>query len=629
MTARADVLSLIDKASWVSFDVFDTLIERSVSHYVHVFSVLHEALADRQWMYGIEREDFVRRRMRAERLARRQRFNDNGSVEVSLHDIWERFNADHGGRVDVGDALAVEIDVESSLINVRHSGKALFDYARTHGKTVIAVSDMYLSTATITDWLSRHGINMHHVFVSGDMGSGKRDGLLGVVASRLNLDVKSGLHIGDKHEVDGLGAELVGMRSAVVPHPHDHIRVAAPPSNNTTPVLESAIVARAVNGYEPASGDAHALGYAHLGPIVAGFTAFALHTARAHDLDFLGFTSRDCKMLEDVTTEFVRTPAGSHNYMHFSRRSLYLPALAGGIDDHDMDNLTGGLWAAPVREYFSRIDLNIDVYGDVLARHGLTADSVIADKNSRLVLSRVFRDIETDIVAQASDRLGELSDYLKRSGLLSAHRVGFVDVGWRGSVQASLDRCLRLIGWHGHLEGIYLGLLWASHPLNNQSMSAWLTGFPRHRQFHAALAGAVPVVESMFQADESSVVAYADGQPVLRGPVYSRDIIDDVQSGARDFIDTHSELIAKLFTVGRPDHVLAQPMMRLLSHPSVAEARLLGAVQYADGFGETAEVRTIIRPVAGKNKISQQARENERKLTQWRAGFDALSSTSN
>jgi hypothetical protein len=259
----------------------------------------------------------------------------------------------------------------------------------------------------------------------------------------------------------------------------------------------------------------------------------------------------------------------------------------------------------------------------------LTADSVIADKNARLVLSRVFRDIETDIVAQASDRLSELSDYLKRSGLLSAHRVGFVDVGWRGSVQASLDRCLRLIGWHGHLEGIYLGLLWASHPLNNQSMSAWLTGFPRHRQFHAALAGAVPVVESMFQADESSVVAYADGQPVLRGPVYSRDIIDDVQSGARDFIDTHSELIAKLFTVGRPDHVLAQPMMRLLSHPSVAEARLLGAVQYADGFGETAEVRTIIRPVAGKNKISQQARENERKLTQWRAGFDALSSTSN
>lgn len=306
MTTHSDVLPLIDKATWVSFDVFDTLIERSVSHYVHAFSVLHEALADRNWMAGINREEFVRRRMRAERLARRQKFNDISSVEVSLHDIWARFDLDFGGRVDVDDAIAAEIAIETSLINVRHNGKELFDYARSKGKTVIAVSDMYHSTSTISEWLTRHGFEMHHVFVSGDMGSGKRDGLLGLVARQLNLDPKKGLHIGDKHEVDGIGAQRVGMKAAVLPHPHDHIRPVAPPTNNVTPVLESAIVARAVNGYEPDSGDARALGFAYLGPMVAGFTAYALHTARAHDLDFLSFTSRDCKMLDDVTTELDR-----------------------------------------------------------------------------------------------------------------------------------------------------------------------------------------------------------------------------------------------------------------------------------------------------------------------------------
>lgn len=629
MTSHAEVLPLIDKATWVSFDVFDTLIERSVSHYVHVFSVLHEALADRVWMSDIDRESFVRRRMRAERLARRERFNDTGSVEVSLHDIWMRFNRDHAGRVDVDDAVTTEIDVETSLITVRDNGKALFDYAQSKGKTIVAVSDMYHSTETISAWLARHGFDMHHVFVSGDMGSGKRDGLLGLVANQLNLDPTRGLHIGDKHDVDGLGAERVGMNAAVLPHPHDHIRPAAPPANNVTPVLESAVVAQAVNEYEPDSGDAHALGYAHLGPLVAGFTAYALHTARAHDLDFLSFTSRDCKMLEDITTNFVRTPSGSHGYLHFSRRSLYLPALAGGISDHDMDNLTGGLWAAPTREHFARIDLDVDSYRDVLARHDLTSDSVIHDKNSRRVLSQVFRDIEGDIVNVASSRLAQLSDYLRNTGLLAAHRVGFVDVGWRGSVQASLERCLRLIGWHGHLEGIYLGLLWASHPLNNQAMSAWLTGFPRHRQFHAALAGAVPVIEAMFQANEPSVSGYAEGEPVLRGHVHSREIIDRLQAGARDFITGNEKLVARLFTAGRPDHVLAQPMMRLLTHPTVAEARLLGSVQYADGFGENAEVRTIVRPVVGTNKVATQARESERRVTQWRAGFDVLSSGSN
>ena len=629
MTTHSDVLPLIDKATWVSFDVFDTLIERSVSHYVHAFSVLHEALADRNWMAGINREEFVRRRMRAERLARRQKFNDISSVEVSLHDIWARFDLDLGGRVDVDDAIAAEIAIETSLINVRHNGKELFDYARSKGKTVIAVSDMYHSTSTISEWLTRHGFEMHHVFVSGDMGSGKRDGLLGLVVRQLNLDPKKGLHIGDKHDVDGIGAQRVGMKAAVLPHPHDHIRPVAPPTNNVTPVLESAIVARAVNGYEPDSGDARALGFAYLGPMVAGFTAYALHTARAHDLDFLSFTSRDCKMLDDVTTEFVRTPAGSHGYLHFSRRSLYLPALAGGISDHDMGNLTGGLWATPVRDYFSRIDLDVDTYRDVLAHHDLSPDSVIHNKNSRYLLSLVFRDIERDVVEIATTRLSELSEYLRHTGLLEAHRVGFVDVGWRGSVQASLERCLRLIGWHGHLEGIYVGLLWASHPLNDQTMSAWLTSFPRHRQFHAALAGAVPAVEAMFQANEPSVSSYVDGLPVLRGPVHSREIIDHLQHGARDFISTNEKLITRLFTAGQPDHVLAQPLMRLLTHPTVAEARLLGSVLYADGFGENAEVRTILRPVTGKNKVASQARESERRITQWRAGFDVLSSESN
>ena len=160
-------------------------------------------------------------------------------------------------------------------------------------------------------------------------------------------------------------------------------------------------------------------------------------------------------------------------------------------------------------------------------------------------------------------------------------------------------------------------------------MSAWLTSFPRHRQFHAALAGAVPVVEAMFQANEPSVSSYVDGLPVLRGPVHSREIIDHLQHGARDFISTNEKLITRLFTAGQPDHVLAQPLMRLLTHPTVAEARLLGSVLYADGFGENAEVRTILRPVTGKNKVASQARESERRITQWRAGFDVLSSESN
>jgi hypothetical protein len=104
----------------------------------------------------------------------------------------------------------------------------------------------------------------------------------------------------------------------------------------------------------------------------------------------------------------------------------------------------------------------------------------------------------------------------------------------------------------------------------------------------------VPVIETMFQADESSVERYENGRPVLAGPKGTREVIDPLQRGARDYLTANRAAVTALAGDGDPDPALALPLMRLLASPSREEALLLGRCRFAEGFGTAVPTRTIL-----------------------------------
>lgn len=620
----------IARAEWVSFDVFDTLLERRTLRPVHLFSLLRDELALEGWMHGVDHAEFVRERMRAERLARRAKRIDRGTPEATLGEIWEEFarrRAESDGpemsEADVATAIRAEIAVESRTLAPRHVGLELWRHASRRGKTIIAVSDMYHDSTTIRTWLSAAGVEIDDVFVSCEVGVGKRDGLIAHAATQLGLPVRRGLHIGDKPDVDGEGARRDGVASVLIPNGTDLLL--GPPSitDSVMPPSESMLLARAAHHWSDGrTGDlGFDLGYSHLGPAVAGYAAFVHGAATRFGSDLVMFTSRDTRMVFDLIEASSVPREYDSRYVHLSRQSLHVPALAEGMTESDLQLLVGGAWAQPAGTFLERLGLDAVEHGNVLRAAGLDASEPVSDRADRARIAAVLRRLEPDIVTVAASRLEQLLAYLGGVGVLGSSRVTLAELGWRGTVQSALVRCLRIHGWSGRLEGTYLGLLWSPFPPHGLSTRAWLTGQPRDELFHGALHRSVPPVELMFQADERSVERYENGAPVLSGDVHSREILDPIQRGALRFALDNRAGIDGLIGDGTPSTALGRPLARLVGSPTVDEARLLGGCRYADGFGTTATVRRLLPE---RRMFGRLMRRGEPDGGQWPAGRRAL-----
>lgn len=602
----------LERAGWASFDVFETLLRRSVLAPVHVFGLVHDEMASSAGMSRLSRADFVRLRMRSERLARRRKALAEGSTEVNLDEIWAALHREVPG-IDPVAGARVEIDVETRVLTVRETGISLYRRARERGIPVVCVSDMYHSSSTISGWLAAAGVVPDALFVSCEMGRGKRDDLLADVAEHLGVRPRRGIHIGDSEQVDGAGARASGLVARVIPHGSSTLLAPERPPRGLG-ASESQLLQRAAHHWsDHGSGDlALDVGHCILGPTLAGYAAFAVGRERASGADVALYTSRDTFLVHEAANDLDRTSDVRREYAHLSRQALYVPALAGGIEDSDRELLVGGAWPMEASAFLARTGLDADLHRGALARHGLAPETLVEGDAGRRAMSAVLDDLEPQIREVARERLDELGRYLVSLGAMDARSVLLVELGWRGTIHVMLERCMRLLGWRGTLEASYLGLLWRPWPAHSGA-ATWLTGHPRHLRFHGALVGALPVVEAMFQADEPSVERYADGRPVLSGPVGTREVIDPIQRGARDYLAANRAAAAALVADGNPDPALALPLARLLAAPTREEAALLGRCTYSDGFGTGAPVRTIL-PV----------RRGDTGGAQWRAGRAAL-----
>lgn len=609
---RGDVERRIDTAGWVSFDVFDTLLKRGILFPTHLFSLLRDELIHEPWMAGTSHEQFTRRRMRAERIARRTRQATGGGNEITLHDIWRTFaELDHAPSTvamtdeDVGTAIRAELTIESRTLSPRHRGVELYERARRRGIPIIAVSDMYHDPTTIKNWLIDAGIEIDDVFVSSAVGFGKRHGLIAHAAGVLGLPLSRGLHIGDNDRVDGVGARRDGIDVVVLPHGTDLLLGRRWFDDSVMNPTESMLLARAAHVWSDGRTEDHAydLGYSHLGPAIAGFGAFALGAASDAGADVALFTSRDTHLPFELVSSYPSLTECRVEYAHLSRQSMHVPALAEGIRDVDMPVIVGSPWPQPVREYIERLGVDVGECTAQLARFGLAPDSIISGATDRLTLASAMRAIEPLIVEVAAARLEQMLLYLRRLGVLDADNVELMDLGWRGAVQRALQHCLRIHGWQGHIQGAYMALMWSPVPPDDLDTRTWLTGQPRDTMFHDALRGAVPVVELLFQSPERSVERYADGSPVFGGEILSREILDPLQSGARAFLHDNRGAVEALLSDGVPSRALARPLARLVQYPTRDEARLLGRCRYANGFGAEATVRPLLPQRRGVRRV--------------------------
>lgn len=186
----------------VSFDIFDTLLERDVDRPVDVFLRVGDVV-----LGAGKGESFQKARIAAERTARETA--ENG--EATLDDIYEALIAAGYDRKTAEELKTEEVRSELNGCFVKASMKPVFDAALKQGKTVFLISDMYLPPEVISGMAARCGYEGYEkLFVSNAYGVSKRSGrLFDEVLKEYGLSKQDLVHIGDS-----IGADLLGARKA-------------------------------------------------------------------------------------------------------------------------------------------------------------------------------------------------------------------------------------------------------------------------------------------------------------------------------------------------------------------------------------------------------------------------------
>ena len=198
---------LIKRYKVISFDIFDTLIERNVDNPSDIFSLTGEKILGKD-----KAKRFCEDRIKAEKNAR----EFNCTLEVTIDEIYEQLDKNYLQFVEKLKQSEIELELEKC--HAKKNMVSVFSYAVSLGKPIYLISDMYLPKTVIEHILNKCGIDGYSkLYVSNEYGKNKLTGMLfQMVISENKLEKKNVLHIGDSVKEDFIGAHKAGINSFLI-----------------------------------------------------------------------------------------------------------------------------------------------------------------------------------------------------------------------------------------------------------------------------------------------------------------------------------------------------------------------------------------------------------------------------
>lgn len=531
---------LFERAEVVSFDVFDTLLERPFGRPTDLFDHV-AAEADRIAGRPI---DFARARPAAERTAR-ARARREGALEIDLDAIYdvlsERLSL---GKRAIAELRALELAAERRFLVPRPAGQALYARAAALGKRIVYVSDMYLPSGFLLEVLGARGYGAHEgVFVSSEVGLTKGSGrLFDHVASKLGVAPTRIVHVGDHPRGDVTRPAERGIVTLHLPQALErfarspaYTRVVggAVPGRTRHPrrLASRALLAHVARTLYDApdaalprslfGGDPYRLGVQGFGPLLLGFAKWLVETAIANGYERLFFLARDGRVMMDayriVAAAYPGAPTAT--YLLCSRRAANVASIhtAADLASRAMPRRA----PSPIWELLDgRFGLARGAIPlDVLARHGMTPDTLISTPDVDRVRALLY-DLAPWLLDVAADERAAYLAYLRTLGVTRDGRSAVVDIGYRGTMQASIDA---LLGGGTRLGGLYLLSTYEGEPLVTQRglpIDGYLGRLVDTTRSAHALRTYIPVYETLFSGTDTSLVRFRRGAGGVSEPVF-------------------------------------------------------------------------------------------------------------
>ncbi len=624
----------------ISFDVFDTLILRTVSSPRDVFELVKlKLIASRAaLLYPEIIGAFPALRVRAEELARQAKQKEQGTREVTFDEIYQELGSlSHANPDTIALLKETELRMESQVTYVNPVGRELWSAAVRQHKKVVFSSDMYLPGGFIAGLLQRCGYDRYHaLYVSCEHARSKHEGaLFGYIAAEQGVTPERVLHIGDNRHADYTKAREAGC-SAI------HLAPTAAPAGipvaagregpqharTVSATIQGVIGKRALTRGLPAD-PWEALGYQVFGPLFTGFLYWLTTMAQRNRPERILLFSRDMHFVHAHLRRFLQAAGmdADIRYLYVSRGSLLAPSLTD-FPLPRLDHLFSGKFRRSVAEHLRKLGLVPELFRDAAQSCGFESlDDMVpnGDPRMRALLAKLWRHLLTETTRQRPVVRRYIEPFVA-----GARNIMLADIGWVGNMQSSFLRLLEPRASELKVRGYYLGLHRGAkdNDYAGHTMEGWLThyGDPNWVEEKIWWSGGVELLEFAMCAPHGTTLGYnftesGEVQPILE----SNDLDGDhlalsacIQSGAQQFLEEYLDIYQDIPAAALASRAWAGNFYRLVTAPTLEEAELLGELTHSDAAGDT-ERRL---PLAPKLATSDPQRVAEA-MTQsyWKAGF--------
>ncbi|SPA53074.1 HAD-IA family hydrolase [Cupriavidus taiwanensis] len=605
----------------ISFDIFDTLVDRSVEQPVHVFRLI-EAEVDLLTEGRIS--NFASARQAIERRLRERIAVLGEQQEITLEEIYDEIGAHYALAAEMRDAIRdLEVREELRVLRRREAGWRLFEVARRSQAKILIISDMYLPESTIRQILSNAGYPQNiRVYVSSAIGLRKHEGdLFNFVRDAERIEFGSWLHVGDNPHGDIEVPSKLGIRTHLI---QSAFRLIAS-NKKLNPILradrkirgkgEAAIYGLIQRRYfddpfrrMPADthfgGDAFALGYIGMGPVFFGFLHWVMTQAKKDGIEKLLFLSRDGKVLWRMAQVLFPESEGwpAIAYAMSSRRAARVSSLyAPGDISKLVDSSLSAVELGSIFEKKFGIELT-DADEPIVREAGFAGRHAQVDSSKREELRVLAMALSQRILDNAAIERKLLAEHYFELGVVPGKRVGVVDIGYAGTMQAAIQRITGNEAVAGYYYITFETALEVEH--RTGLMRGYAGDFVKREIHHDAICRNGFLFETLFCSSDASFVCFqptTSGGRELRLDVTQNDavrrsLVDKVHDAAVALArDIHGAFGHRIPQLALSSSTATRLLADFISSPSGRDAEIFEGCVFDDSFAGS-KPRFIVPP---------------------------------
>jgi HAD superfamily hydrolase (TIGR01549 family) len=586
-----------------SFDVFDTLIFRTVRRPADIFLRTGQTARERKLIKeNITPAQYEKIRALAQRIAK-TKFRDERNEEYKYEDIFAQM---HPGIGNLEELRKLEFELEKDATYLNLSVVSLLRFLKESGKRVILASDMYFGREQLLEILQANGFDptlVDDVLVSSDVNRTKFDGgMFDYILEKYGIEPEKIVHTGDNYVSDFVNAKARKFRAVyydIFRNPGSEVTVYENlHGENLLPELRSL---RCLAANLTANRSDEEIFYFNYGAMVLGpffslFTEWVLDFLEERRIGNLYPFMSEAVFFEKLLDNALRfrESAPRIQRLYLSRKSTYI-AMLERFDEAFVDELLEkrkGFAAGGVLELF-------DLFG-LYEQSGLPEELVNVPLGKLKTEDlRAFRDflLSLDVLQYINDKIAEqkrlLLEYLTEQFDLS--RFCTLDFGYKGTSASNLETVMKRFG----IEYDCIHLLAVStdnikhNLINGLDFWSFYSSSPDNHTLINSIFNHCQIIESIINNDVLSTVGYrlvnGEIQPVFESK-YDREELIRKKGIIQEGIFFFQNLLLNTFRNKRKTLKSIDPegplevINRSFVLPTKEEAGKIGEFVFKNGF---------------------------------------------